>query len=225
MLQDGIVTRYLDDHCPEKKLKLCPYRHELPKTADAFLWSKGPFNELGRFDGLGDEMRTIVVESLVEYPGQQIAAAVSDFVQQLVLVESGEGVVNWIWHTYGIIDRYMPSIAPHMRTARQQRGEVSFHALNALHVPIALLSMLALPLVVLLGMSWRCSEFMDLALLAATALVAIVVNAGVCGILSNPHNRYGARIVWIATLAAAMVPMRLAVTRIAAEPVADSPVA
>jgi hypothetical protein len=139
MLQDGIVARYLDDHCPERKFKLCPYRHKLPATADAFLWSNGTFNELGRFAGLGEEMRTIVIESLAEYPVQQIEAAVADTVQQLALVESGEGVVANVWHTYGIIDRYMPTIAPAMRAARQQHGELDFRAINTLHVPIALL--------------------------------------------------------------------------------------
>src|SRR6185295_9025585 len=38
MLQDGIVARYLKDHCPTMKLKLCPYRNQLPATADDFLW-------------------------------------------------------------------------------------------------------------------------------------------------------------------------------------------
>jgi hypothetical protein len=77
MLQDGIVARYLDDHCPDPRLRLCPYRHDLPATADAFLWGGGVFNKLGRFDGLGDEMRTIVVESLAAYPGMQIEAALA----------------------------------------------------------------------------------------------------------------------------------------------------
>jgi hypothetical protein len=210
MLQDGIVARYLDDHCPEQKLKLCPYRHRLPASADAFLWNDGPFTELGRFAGLGEEMRAIVLESLVDYPGEQIEAAVKDTVQQLMLIESGEGVVTSIWHTYGIIDRYMPGIAPAMRAARQQHGEISFHALNALHAPLALLSMLALPFVMVLA---RRGDFADLGRLAATVAVALLVNAAVCGVLSNPHNRYGARLVWIATLAAALVPMRLAATR------------
>jgi hypothetical protein len=224
-MQDGIVVRYLDDHCPERRLKLCPYRHRLPTSADAFLWSDGPFNELVRFAGLGEEMRTIVLESLAEYPGEQTAAAVSDFTQQLFLIESGEGVLTQIWHTYGIIDRYMPSVGPDMRAAREQRGEVSFRAINALHVPIALLSMLALPFVVLLG---RRGDFADLGLLAATVMVAMLVNAAACGILSNPHNRYGARLVWIATLTVALVPMRLAATRqlhaAAAERAAGAPV-
>jgi hypothetical protein len=90
MMQDGIVVRYLDAHCPDPRLRLCPYRHKLPPTADQFLWSDGPFNEIGRFDGLGDEMRTIVLESLAEYPGAQIETAISASARQLVKVESGE---------------------------------------------------------------------------------------------------------------------------------------
>jgi hypothetical protein len=210
MLQDGIVARYLGDHCAERNFRLCPYRGKLPKTADEFLWSDGPFNELGRFDGLGDEMRTIVLESLVDYPLAQLEAAIADTAQQLVLVESGEGVVNYIWHTYGIIDRYMPGIAPAMRAARQQRGEISFRAINRLHLPIALLSMALLPFVILMG--WR-HGFADISLLAGTVAVAILANAFMCGALSNPHDRYGARLVWIATLTVTLVPMRWAMTR------------
>src|SRR5216110_4132901 len=32
MLEDGLVKRYLDDHCPDARLKLCPYRSELPRS-------------------------------------------------------------------------------------------------------------------------------------------------------------------------------------------------
>src|SRR5262249_9218386 len=46
MLEDGIVARYLDDHCPADGLKLCPFRRELPSSADAFLWGEGVFNHL-----------------------------------------------------------------------------------------------------------------------------------------------------------------------------------
>jgi hypothetical protein len=152
MLQDGIVTRYLDEHCAVRALKLCPYRHALPRDADDFLWSGGVFDELGRFDGLGEEMRTIVLGSVAEYPGAQIEAVVANTAKQLVMVASGEGVVTSIWHTYGIIDRYLPAVAPAMRAARQQHGEVGFGALNALHMPIALLSLLALPLVIWFGL-------------------------------------------------------------------------
>jgi hypothetical protein len=64
MLQDGIVNRYLDDHCPDEKLKLCPYRAELPRNADAWFWGNPVFIKLGRFAGLGDEMGKIALASL-----------------------------------------------------------------------------------------------------------------------------------------------------------------
>ena len=75
MLQDGIVKRYLNDRCPDPRLKLCPYRNALLQTADDFLWNYGIFNDLGRFDGLGEEMRFIVLRSMQEYPLQQIKTA------------------------------------------------------------------------------------------------------------------------------------------------------
>lgn len=211
MMQDGIVQRYLDDHCPDRTIKLCPYRHELPSTADDFLWGGNTaFDTLGRFQGLGDEMRTIVLESLVEYPGAQIKAAVVDTAEQLVKVASGEGMENDLYHTYGIIDHYLPEVAPAMQAARQQRGQLSFHAVNRIDLPIALLSMLMLPAVIVLS---RRGNFGDLGLLATTVALAILVNAAVCGALSDPHDRYGARIVWIATFAVALVPMRLMAAR------------
>jgi len=209
MMQDGFVTRYLEEHCPETRFKLCPYRHKLPRTADEFLWSDGPFTELGRFTGLGDEMRTIALGSIAEYPGEQIEAAVAATARQLLKVKSGEGVLTTIWHTYGIIDHYMPSVAPAMRAARQQHGEMSFHGLNEVQVPVALISMLLLPVVLLAGRG----EYSDLRGLAATISVALLANAVVCGVLSNPHDRYGARLAWIATFAVALVPMRYTVLR------------
>ncbi len=86
MLQDGIVARYLTDHCPQQKLKLCPYRNELPATADQFLWGNSMFNTLGRFQGLNDEMGFIVLRSLAEYPLRQAEAAIVATAQQLVHV-------------------------------------------------------------------------------------------------------------------------------------------
>src|SRR5215469_4939227 len=112
ILQDGIVKRYLDDHCPTARLKLCPYRNELPATADDFLWSDGVFNELGRFRGLDEEMRFIVLHSLQEYPLQQIEAALAASARQLRLVATGHGTHDQIWHTYGIIERYIPGEVP-----------------------------------------------------------------------------------------------------------------
>lgn len=62
------------------------------------------------------------------------------------------------------------------------------------------------PLVlVLLGNALVCGRFDKPAHLAVTVTVALLANAFACGgALSGPHDRYGARIVWIATLTAAI---------------------
>lgn len=209
MLSDGIVVRYLDDHCPDPRFKLCAYRHELPKDADSFFWS-GPesvFNRLGRFAALGDEMNTIVFESLRAYPGWQVKAALVAAARQLVNVGTGEGVEDMIWHTYGIIERYEPSLVAGMRAARQQQGEIDFTLFNRIHIPVALISMLLL--VPLMGAGLRRQRYADLSTLAATIGIALLANAFVCGALSNPHDRYGARMAWLPPLLVLLAAWRI----------------
>ena len=206
MLQDGIVKRYLDEHCPNTRLKLCPYRDKLPATADEFLWSGGVFNELGRFDGLDEEMRFIVLHSFQEYPLLQLETALAASTRQLGQVATGYGMHDQIQHTYGIIRRFISKEVPAMQHARQQRGELKFDLINRIHVPIAFGSMLfMLGLLVRATMSGR---FDELARLAATVTVAILANACACGALSGPHDRYGARMAWIAVFTAAIAILR-----------------
>ncbi|MBB4360365.1 MULTISPECIES: hypothetical protein [unclassified Bradyrhizobium] len=197
MMQDGIVARYLNDHCPRERYKLCPYRNELPATADEFLWGKSMFNALGRFEGMNEEMGYIVVQSLKDYPTWQAGAALRAMGQQLLHVATGEGTNGWIPHTRGIIERYVPAQAGPMRAARQQNWQLDFTAINRLHVPVALASMLAL--VALLGHALANRRLDDLTLLAATVTLALLGNAFICAVISGPHDRYGARMVWVAT--------------------------
>jgi hypothetical protein len=209
MLQDGIVTRYLNDHCATEQLKLCPYRNDrdaLPLDGDSFLWGNSVFNKLGRFDGLGDEMRTITLGSLRDYPLMQIETAIRATARQLVSVSTGEGINTHLWHTYGIIERYTPSLKPAMRAARQQHGEIGFDTINAIDVAVAWTAMALLPVLLILGL--RNAEFTDLGRLAATLMLALFGNAVVCGVISDPHDRYGARIVWTAVFAVVLAAWR-----------------
>jgi hypothetical protein len=206
MLQDGIVEQYLDDHCPDPHLRLCPYRKQLPRDADDFLWGQSVFDRLGRFAGLGDEMRTIVLGSLRDYPVTQIKAALVATAKQIRAVGTGEGVVASMWHTFAIIERYTPSAVPAMRAARQQHGEIRFSAINDIDKPVAWLAIAFLPVLFLLGM--RQAAFIDLAQFAATAILALAANAAFCGVISNPHDRYGSRIVWIAVFAGFLAAWR-----------------
>jgi hypothetical protein len=206
MLQDGIVTRYLRDHCPQQRLKLCPYRNELPATADRFLWGSSVFNTLGRFKGLNDEMEFIVRRSLAEYPVWQAEAALTGTARQLIHVATGEGINEWIGHTYGIIERYIPAQVKPMRAAKQQHRRFDFTDINRLHVPVALVSMLLLVIVFGRGI-WRRKPD-DITLLAATVTFAVLGNAFICAVISGPHDRYGARMAWVATFVALIAAIR-----------------
>jgi hypothetical protein len=206
MMQDGIVARYLREHCPQQQLKLCPYRDELPPTADDFLWGHSMFDTLGRFEGLDDEMGLIVKRSLAEYPLAQTEAAIAATARQLAMVATGEGTNGWIPHTYGIIERYMPAQLAPMRAAHQQHWDIDFAAINLVHVPIALASLLLVA--VLFGRAiWR-RRFDDLGLLAATVCLALLGNAVICGVISGPHDRYGSRMAWVATLVVLIAALR-----------------
>ncbi|MGE5535791.1 MAG: hypothetical protein ACM3W7_09770, partial [Acidobacteriota bacterium] len=212
MLQDGIVARYLNEHCPDPTLRLCAYKDELPRDADVWFWGSDLFDKLGRFAGLGGEMQRIALESLIDYPIMQIETAAVATAKQLVDVRTGEGVLNSIWHTYAIIDDHVPWAVPAMRAARQQKDGISFEAINMLHWPVGLLSMALLPVICIVASRRR--EPSPVGELAAAVALAILANAFVCGALSNPHDRYGARIVWLATMVVIVATSRLVLERI-----------
>jgi hypothetical protein len=127
--------------------------------------------------------------------------------QQLVEIATGEGCTEWLGHTYGIVERYIPAQAKPMYAARQQRKQINFTAVNWLHVPVALASMLAVLALLARGL-WR-RQLDDIALLAGTVCFTLLGNAMICGIISGPHDRYGARLVWIATFTALIAASRL----------------
>ena len=211
MLQDGIVTRYLDDRCPDETFKLCPYRDELTRNADDFFWGGGAFDRLGRFDGLDNEMRRIALASLIDYPGLQFKSMVSESAKQLSMVDTGAGVVNWIWNTYLMIERDVPAAVPAMRAARQQRSGLTFSAINRVQVPVAWLGMALLPL--LAAYALRRKGLADIGELNAAAALAVLANAAVFGVFATAHNRYGARLVWLATLAVLLTLARMMTQR------------
>ncbi len=199
MLQDGIVTRYLNDHCPTQHFKLCPYRNDLPETADDFLWSRETvFNKLGRFPGMSDEMGYIAVHALVEYPLWQTEEALLATGEQMLKVATGENTdPPTITHTYGIFRDYLRQQLRVLDAARQQRGFIAFGPINLIHVPVALIST-ALVFVMLIAAAVR-RRIDDMTLLIATVCLTLLGNAVVCGVISGPHDRYGSRLVWIAT--------------------------
>jgi hypothetical protein len=208
MLQDGIVTRYLNDHCPTQHFKLCPYRNDLPETADDFLWSRETvFNKLGRFPGMSDEMGYIAVHALTEYPLWQTEEALLATGEQMLEVATGENTDHpTLMHTYGVFREYLQRQLKAVDAARQQTSFLTFGPVNLIHVPVALIST-ALVFVMLIAALFR-RRADDVTLLMATVCLALLGNAAICGIISGAHDRYGSRLVWIATFAVMIAVMK-----------------
>ncbi len=208
MLQDGIVTRYLNDHCAAEHFKLCPYRNNLPETADDFLWSRETvFNKLGRFPGMSDEMGYIAVHALADYPLWQAEEALLATGEQMLKVATGENTDHpTLMHTYGIFREYLPQQLKLVDAAREQKSHLTFGPVNLVHVPVALASTALVFVMLLAALFRRRSD--DVTLLMATVVLALLGNAVICGVISGPHDRYGSRLVWITTFTLMIAAMK-----------------
>jgi hypothetical protein len=214
LVHDGIIHRFLEDNCPNPRYELCKYRAQLPHHANDFLWhqgAEGPFAQIGGFEDGADEMREIAIETLWQYPGLHVWTALKSTLLQLVEVGTGWGIVYDVWDAYGNIEKLVPNAVPAAHSALQRQAKLDFETINLVHEPVALLSLGLLGLALLLA--WRRpnfagQDFGQYRTIATTFSVAILANAFVCGVLSNAHDRYGARVAWIAILFVAVAALR-----------------
>ena len=206
LLQDGIVMRLLDDTCPQAHYKLCGYKDDLPRTADQWLWGEeSPFLKLDRFKGTTAESERILWESMKRYPVVQLAAATNDSVRQFTMFRTGDQIEPQQWVLYSDLDRLIPNQMRAYLAASQQRTGYDFRPLNFVQIPFGWLAMVALTLALAYAI-WTGAR--REALLLGFVLTALIGNAIVCGSLSNPHDRYQSRLIWIVPFAVVLAGAR-----------------
>jgi hypothetical protein len=203
VLQDGIVMRLLDDTCPGSHYDLCAYKDDLPRTADQWLWgSESPFQKLNRFTGTTEESERILWASAKRYPLLHLAAATDDSIRQFTMFKTGDQIEPQQWVLYSDMDRLIPNQMRAYLTARQQRTGFGFAPINRMQVPFGWLSIIAL--IAAFGYALWIGARRE-AVLLGFVLVALIGNAVVCGALSNPHDRYQSRLIWIVPFALALL--------------------
>lgn len=218
-VQNGIARRYLDQVCPNgAPHRLCAHRDRLPATADSFLWAPwaSPFWKLGGWTGMREEARKIVVGAIHAYPGAVALAAWRNAVRQLGEIQLGDGLgpkrhPGWggEYHDVGKA-RYPHEFAAYIGARQQQGKGIDFAAVNAVQVPIAWAGLAMLCALLLETARRRDAAGTGLALIA---LMAILGNAILCGAISNPHDRYQNRIVWLALGVDLLLLARLAMAQ------------
>jgi hypothetical protein len=195
LLQDRIVMRLLDDHCADAHYRLCAYKDVLPRTADQWLWGRdSPFLKLGRFSGTSAESTRMIWDSIRHYPALQVETVLSDSARQFVTFKTGDQIEPQEWILAHTFDQFVPQQLPAYLHARQQRGEIDFRPINAVHVTVGWISLCGLAIAIVLAFYRRRPAD---ALLIVLVLVALVANAVICGALSNPHARYQSRVLWL----------------------------
>ncbi|HTQ84335.1 MAG TPA: hypothetical protein VMI47_13830 [Pseudolabrys sp.] len=203
LVEDGIVSRYLEDRCPDPALRLCPYKAELADyDGDDWLWDPdSPFRKLDGWEGIGDEERDIILATLARYPLIHIVDAVSDIFDQLTSFQT-EVSLDDNAPTIGAFHDWAPHLLPQLMRARQQTGRINVSALNLVHVPVAALAMAGLLAAMIFRRPAKLAP--ELAALAATVLLALFVNAAICAVCSHAVDRYQSRLAPLALFVVAL---------------------
>ena len=206
--EDGPASAVLKARCPDAGWYLCAFTDRLPMPANDFLWAPdSPVNRdatgAPRFLGgmkLAPEAGQIVSETLRADPLGVARAMAGNMLAQLGSFGIGDTLDN-AHFAVAVRPRIEQGFSAHELAAFDQARQAqdvlkeAVTPLNPLHLLVVLL---ALPL--LLRSAWR-GQGLALAL-ALFVLAAVLGNALICGGLSAPHPRYGARIMWLLPLTA-----------------------
>ena len=207
-IQDGLVKQYLDVACPEGvQLKLCAHKDELPETADEFLWGNSPFDDMGGWRAMHDEADMVIAGTMKRFPLDVAQAMARNTWTQLNLISDGEDMVPMTWHFVKTEIQHYPRDFRRFHFARQQRAQgIDFDPANQIHVPVAVGAELSVFGFLVLAFRRRDKVLLSL---IVVVILAFLGNAFVCGALSNPHDRYQNRIVWLALFTAVVAAARL----------------
>jgi len=194
LVESGIASRVLNEHCDERDYWLCPHRHRLPMTPDELLWvDKLGLDPWVRMEEVKRETRRLLLDSLQDAKGLHLRVAVSYTLRTLARFGTGEGLdADAAPLVEAQIARFAPGDLPAFRAAKQQANAVPVASLRALHTPSGWL-LFALGLVVVARGPFQDKSVRFLCFVFA----ALLINAALSGNLAGVYDRYQARLVWL----------------------------
>jgi hypothetical protein len=194
LLYDGPGQVALSESCPQSGWRLCA--EPLPANSDDFLWRPdSPLYKDGGPKHFTAETDAIIRTAIALDPAGVAESAVANAFRQLTGFASGDGLAPWPHEVTPVLQRHFPQEElTRYQSARQQShaltvppGLATLHWLAALAGTAACLFLLP---------RRRTRP------LLAAVLIAIPISAATTGILSGPHDRYQARLMWLPPFAA-----------------------
>jgi hypothetical protein len=202
LVDSGIASRLLDEHCPARGYLLCPHRRSLPMSVDELLWvDKLGLHPWEHARAIATDTHRMLWDSLREHPGLHLAVALDYTWRVLTRFRTGEGLDGDARPVIEAqIARYAPADLVAFRAARQQSDELPIQQVRSLHTPVGWF-LLALASLLLLGaVSGGVSLAQRSVSFVTFTCCALLLNALISGNLSGIYDRYESRLVWLLAL-------------------------
>lgn len=211
--EDGLVKPWLDRHCgKDAPAELCAVRGELPENSQAILWGDSDSvvtrhiwkarDDAGRWhwaDMLSTSVRGAIREQPAAFLRHAGAGALSQFVHFAAIDdECPDGCHKPTGGIAFALGRYRPETVPLLMDSMQVRDTTPKTLIRGATGAVSWSGLLLLP--VMLVMALRRKDGLSAGLLIAVA-AALLVNATLAGALSDVHDRYQSRIVWLVPFA------------------------
>jgi hypothetical protein len=205
LVDDGPGLALLAAKCPAIRLEACKFQDRMPRDSDTFLWSRLPA------DGVFSVENHAVQRSLAEQDVRFAFATLRYDPLAVFLSSTGKAVTQLgltrlnIFNSTGqpgsdtaFADNLPPRYAAEVRASRYASGSNAVIISRWANVITALAAAIFLACVA----AGRTAERRAINVRAAAGviLMAIAINAAVTGVLSKPHDRYNARIIWVLQL-------------------------
>lgn len=216
--EDGLVEPWMRNHCAEVP-DLCSVYPQLPKDSQKLLWdTNSPFVSL-----IYDRLNTHTAEpflaqvslasagSIRERPLLFISAAAKSTAEQLARFaplddECPRVCTSPTSSVYDYFRTLRPSLMPWFRQSAQFRGTLPKGEIRAVTIFATLASVVFL--VAFAIIAWRRKDVLVVSLIA-TVSASLLANAAAAGALSDVHDRYQSRIVWLVPFVAVLSFVRL----------------
>lgn len=195
--ESGILKAYLDDHCPNKELKLCAYKDSLPDTGWKYVWEdKGVLQKIGGWYGSKAESQIILNDLALSpsyYPLMGFIIG-KQTLSQLTRVKVGDGFASFRQTTgiYNAIDKWYGHELKQYMNTKQVSSKLPVHLANTIYGIVLIVT-------ILLGLLFFLIKGMpsEIKLMFACCILFIVLNAMITANLANVLDRLNARVIWL----------------------------
>ncbi len=201
IIEDGPGYTYLQENCPEVGIATCA-------LAEALTWSDDPFRltaahiafetteQLGSYKLMTPENQRLVsaeqhafyLRVFAAYPLEVITAVLRN-----TMIQTTDVSIRMTIPDDTTMSMVLRTTDPDIDFGTLPTSRDWIETVDRVHAVIYLISLAAILLLVV----WPGRATRQIRVFAGLVLIAILINAFVCGAVSQPAPRYGARVAWL----------------------------